>query len=361
MITVTRTFMPSLEDYITHLQRIWKSGQLTNNGELVIELAEKLEAFLGVRNLELVSNGTLALQLAIKALDIRGEVITTPYSYVATATSIIWEGCDPVFVDIENQSFCINADLIEEAITEKTTAILATHVYGYPCDVEKIEAIARRNNLKVIYDAAHCFGVRFNGKSLAAYGDISTLSLHATKVFHTAEGGGVVCRDNRIAERISLLKKFGHVGEDQYLNIGINAKLSELHAAMGLCILPKIPEIIAHRRACTERYDQLLDGLKLQRPAPVAELEYNYAYYPVIFPSHESMMRVRAALMDNRIMPRRYFFPSLNRLPYLPAERQTACPVSEDIAGRVLSLPMSHALTETDIQRISAIIRKEMP
>lgn len=356
MIHVTKTKLPSLEDYILYLEGVWRTGQLTNNGPLCCELTNNLRSYLDLRHLDLVSNGTLALQLAIKALDLRGEILTTPYSYVATTNAILWEGCTPVFVDIDPETFCISPDLIEAAITDRTTAILATHVYGYPCDVERIQQIADRHGLKVIYDAAHAFGVRLHGQSLLNYGDCSTLSFHATKLFHTAEGGAVVCKDETTAKQLFLMSKFGHIGEDEYLDIGINAKMSELHAAMGLAVLPSVQEIIAARRDCSLWYDELLDGLKLKRPKTIDGLEYNYAYYPVIFPTHEQMMMVRAALHTQDIIPRRYFHPSLNTLPFLSESLRRPCPVSESIAQRVLALPLYPTLPRQDVERIAACI-----
>jgi dTDP-4-amino-4,6-dideoxygalactose transaminase len=357
MIPVTKTTLPTLNEYTHYLERIWSSGQLTNNGSLCCELTEHLKTYLELENIELVSNGTLALQLAIKALAIKGEVITTPYSYVATTSSILWESCEPVFVDIDKHSFCINPDLIEAAITEKTSAILATHVYGYPCDVIKIQQIADKHQLKVIYDAAHAFGVKIAGKSILQYGDCSTLSFHATKLFHTAEGGAVVCKNTEVNERISLMKKFGHIGEDNYMDVGINAKISELHAAMGLCILPKVNDIIAYRKNCFSWYDSQLKDCFLQRPVSPIDFEYNYAYYPVIFPTHKIMMRVRQALLDNDIGPRRYFYPSLNTLPFLKPELKIACPVSEDVTTRVLCLPLYVGLNRIDVELICNLIR----
>ncbi len=315
------------------MESVWQSGQLTNNGPLCSSLAERLAVYFGLPYLELVGNGTLALQLAIKALGLTGEIITTPYSYVASTNAILWEGCEPVFVDIEAKSFCINPNRIEAAITEKTSAILAAHVYGYPCEVGRIQAIAERHGLKVIYDAAHAFGVKLDGRSLLEHGDCSTLSFHATKLFHTAEGGAVVCKAAETAEKVFLMAKFGHVGEDNYLDIGINAKLSELHAAMGLAMLPLVEAIMATRRQCSAWYDEYLDGSALQRPVAVRGLEYNYAYYPVIFPGHEVMMRTRQALADHGIGPRRYFHPSLNTLPFLKVELRRACPISESVAS----------------------------
>lgn len=356
MIPVTKTYIPSLKEYSSYLKQIWQAGQLTNNGSLSRQLANDIASFLGIANLELVSNGTLAIQLAIKALNLEGEIITTPYSYVATTNSLLWEGCEPVFVDIEPQNFCINPDLIEAAITEKTTAILATHVYGYPCDVVKIQQIADKHKLKVVYDAAHAFGVRLFGESLLLHGDCSTLSFHATKLFHTAEGGAVVCKDAEVAKRVFLMKKFGHIGEEDYFDIGINAKMSELHAAMGLCVLPKVHDIIASRKECSGWYDEQLKGCLLQRPVPPVGLEYNYAYYPVIFFSHEVMMRVRHALLDNGIGPRRYFYPSLNTLPYLKPELKRACPMSESISSRVLCLPLYVGLSKAEVENICSLV-----
>jgi dTDP-4-amino-4,6-dideoxygalactose transaminase len=356
MISVTKTYFPTMDEYIRQLEKIWQVGWLTNNGPLSRQLAESLKDYLGVPSLELVANGTLALQLSIKALGLQGEVITTPYSYVATTTGILWEGCEPIFVDIEEKTFCINPELIEAAITEKTSAILATHVYGYPCDVVKIQRIADRYNLKIIYDAAHAFGVKLSGESILVYGDCSALSFHATKPFHTAEGGGVVYKDTNLERRISLMKKFGHIGEDDYFDIGINAKMSELHAAMGLCILPKVNDIIAYQKECSSWYDEQLDGATLHRPISPARLEYTYAYYPVIFSSHDVMMRVRQALMDNGIGPRRYFHPSLNTLPYLRVEGNKACPISENVSARVLCLPLYVGLQRQEVEFICNLV-----
>ncbi|WP_405123120.1 DegT/DnrJ/EryC1/StrS family aminotransferase [Pseudomonas sp. M20] len=357
MIPVTRTFLPDLDVYTGYLQGIWESAQLTNNGPLVRQLRDELSNTLGAANLQLVTNGTLALQLAIKALALQGEIITTPYSYVATTSAILWEGCTPVFVDVDAESFCIDPDLIESAITEDTTAILATHVYGYPCDVVRIQQIADRHNLKVIYDAAHAYGVRLNNDSLLNHGDCSTLSFHATKLFHTGEGGAVVFRDTDVAHRAFLMSKFGHLGEDDYIGLGINTKMSELHAAMGLSMLGHVDAIIEARRQCSAWYDERLAGVRHQRPKVVDGLEYNYAYYPVVFDTHEEAMAVRDALQKQEIFPRRYFHPSLNTLPFLQESMQRPCPVSESLAQRVLSLPLYTTLTEQEIDTICACIK----
>jgi dTDP-4-amino-4,6-dideoxygalactose transaminase len=360
MIPVTKAYLPPLDEYTRQLSRAWQTGWVTNNGILVKELAEKLRLYLDVPNIQLVANGTLALQIAIKALNLKGEIITTPFSYVATTNAILWEGCTPVFVDIDPRTLCINPDLIEAAITEKTSAILATHVYGYPCDVVRIQQIADRHSLKVIYDAAHAFGVKLRGESILRHGDCSTLSFHATKVFHTAEGGALTCKDAEVAKRVFLMTKFGHIGEEDYIDIGINAKMSELHAAMGLCLLPTAMEGIASRKQCSAWYDEDLRDCPVQRPVPAVGLEQNHGYYPVILSSFELMIQVRKILLDNGISPRRYFHPSLNTLPFLRPEMKRACPVSEDLSSRVLCLPLYHRLGRDDVRTICHIIRKAL-
>ena len=248
MINVTKSFLPDKEEYIGYINQIWDSVHLTNNGPLLQRLEKELKTYLDVDNLFYCGNGTIVLQIALKAFDITGEVITTPFSYCATSNVIIWENCIPVFVDIDRDTFNIDPDKIEAAITPDTKAILATHVYGNPCDVEKIEAIAKKHNLVVIYDAAHGFGVKYKGKSLLAYGDLSTCSLHATKVFHSVEGGLIVTPRQELNHKLHLLRAFGHKGDENYYYAGINGKNSEFHAAMGLCNLPRLPEIIDYRR-----------------------------------------------------------------------------------------------------------------
>lgn len=317
MIPVTKSFLPPIEDYIRYLQKIWDSNQLTNHGPLVNELEQKLKDYLGVKHLFFISNGTIALQIAIKALNLHGEIITTPFSYVATTSSIVWEGCEPVFVDIDPNTLCIDPDLIEEAITPRTTAILATHVYGIPCAVEKIRSIAEKHGIKVLYDAAHTFGGEYSGKSIVSYGDASVLSFHATKLFHTVEGGAIVTNNDEMAHRISYMRNFGHNGQEAFWGLGINGKNSEFHAAMGLCNLLHVPEIIAARKEVSSWYDELLSGSGLVRPALPEGTDYNYAYYPVLFPSEEELIQARDRLNENQIYPRRYFYPALNNLPYV--------------------------------------------
>ncbi len=344
-VMVTRATLPPLEEYVGYLKQIWATHHLTNHGPLVGELERQLRDCLACPDLWFVNNCTTALQVTLKALEIQGEVITTPFSYVATTGVILWEHCTPVFVDIRPGDLTIDPDQIEAAITPRTRAILATHVYGFPCDVAAIAAIARRHNLKVIYDAAHTFGCRLGGRSLASYGDVSCLSFHATKLFHTVEGGAVVINgDAALAERIRLMRAFGHQGDDHHC-IGINGKNSEFHAAMGLCNLPRFAANLALHRTQHENYSRLLAGSPLRIPHPQAQhLEYNYAYFPVMFSDETALQRSLAALAKLSIHPRRYFYPSLNRLPYVD---RRDCPVSEQAAEAVLCLPMSGPATPT--------------
>ena len=352
MVNVTKSFLPDFSEYEKYLRRIWSSGHLTNNGPLALELEEKLKELLGVKHLLFTSNGTIVLQMALKVYGITKEVITTPFSYVATTNAILWEGCQPVFADINNVNFCIDSKKIEEKITENTQAILVTHVYGYPCDIDEIEKIADKYSLKVIYDAAHAFGCTYKGKSLLSFGDISTCSFHATKLFHTVEGGCIISNDGAIAEKLRLFRQFGHVG-DEYFSMGINAKNSEFHAAMGLCILPHLNQLIESRMKVSAIYDDRLKGIKLRRPTSTEQLTYNYAYYPVIFKSEQVLLQVRAAMMHQGINPRRYFYPSLNQLKFVTYREMS---LSEDISKRVLSLPLYPDLAGDDVDRICEII-----
>lgn len=348
-VFVTRSYLPPRGEYETYLERIWANRQLTNQGPLVQLLERRLRRFLGVEYLQFLANGTLALQLALDVLEIHdGEVITTPFSYVATASSILWQRCTPVFADIDPETLCIDPAGVESAITKHTRAVLGVHVFGYPCDVDAIEAVAARSGLKVIYDAAHAFGVRYRGKSLLAYGDVSACSFHATKVFHTVEGGCCVVHDRAVDARLELAKRFGHEG-DEHLQLGINAKNSEFHAAMGLCNLEHFDEIVSGRRKCSECYDRLLAG-RLRRPVLRPDCEYNYGYYPVIFESEKQLSEALERLAKEQVFPRRYFWPSLNCLPYL--ERKACCPVSEDIASRILCLPLFPELADDTIELI---------
>ena len=355
MILVTKPFLPKEEEYIKKVNTIWRNNWLTNNGPLTKELEYEITDFLKIPSMHFVSNGTVALQLSIKALDLKGEVITSPFSFVATTTSIIWEKCTPVYVDIQPDTLCIDPDKIEEAITDNTTAILATHVYGIPCNVEKIDKIAKKHNLKVIYDAAHAFGVKFKGTSLLNYGDISTLSFHATKLFHTIEGGGIVHNLGEVLDKkIMLLRNFGFEG-DKYYFAGMNAKNSEFHAAMGLCNLSCVADIINKREKLVCVYDEILGNI-VQRPSIPKGTDYNYSYYPIIFKTTKQLLNVQQVLLENKIQTRRYFYPSLNNLPYLKTSQY--CPISEDIASRILCLPLYFDLEIEMVEKIACKVRE---
>lgn len=357
MINVTQTFLPPLEEYVAQLQRVWDSKWLTNRGNLVKELEEKLKNYLGVNHLLAVNNGTIALQIAIKALDLKGEIITTPFSYVATVSSIVWENCTPIFVDIDLNFLTIDETKIEAAITEKTSGILATHVYGNPCQVEVIQAIAEKYKLKVIYDAAHCFGVKYKGQSILNWGDISTLSFHATKIFHTGEGGAIICNDNELAQRIFYLHNFGHKTAEDFAGLGVNGKISELSGAMGLSVFPYIDEIVSKRKIAYELYHKLLNNTELKSPVFREETEWNYSYCPILFPSENSLLKVMNELNKADIYPRRYFYPSLENLPYVTHQKLD---VSADISCRILCLPLSTNLTEEDVVKICRIIEDSL-
>lgn len=352
-IYVTRTFLPPQEEYLHWLNKAWESHCLTNNGPIHRELEETLTARFEVPYLRLMANGTLALQLAIRALGVKGKVITTPYSYVATTSAIMWEGCEPVFVDIKSDTLCIDPELIEAAITPDTTAILATHVYGIPCDVEAIDLIAKKHGLKVIYDAAHAFDVKYKGRSILQWGDASTLSFHATKLFHTVEGGAVVVKDEEADRQLRLLRSFGHIG-DEHFSLGMNAKMSEVHAAMGMAVLPYMEPIVAARRRTTARYDQALSDIPIKRPLVLDREGYNFSYYPILLNNPEVREAVLKNMADLGVMCRRYFYPSLNTLPYV---KPCGTPVSEKYAATALCIPFHDQLTGVQIERVVAALK----
>ncbi|HEV8538667.1 MAG TPA: DegT/DnrJ/EryC1/StrS family aminotransferase [Bacteroidota bacterium] len=362
MINVTKTYLPPLREYNRFLKKIWLSRRVTNSGPLSLELERKLEKYLGVKHLFFVSNGTVALQFAMKALGLNKEIITTPFSFVASTSSIVWENCRPRFVDIDADTLCIDARRIEPAITSETQAILAVHVFGHPCDVTTIDSIAKERQLNVIYDAAHSFGVTFDNSSVLNHGDVSTLSFHATKLFHTGEGGAVVTNNDELAARIPLLRNFGYdhsSTSDAELPevLGINGKNSELHAAMGLSILPRVKSFIRRRKAISEIYSRILGGGPLRIPVIHPRAGYNYAYYPVIFPTEEVMLKVVKQLERHGIYPRRYFYPSLNTLKYV---KSGAFPVSEDISRRILCLPLYSELRRSDARKIGVLIMENV-
>ena len=354
MIPVVKPFLPQKNEFDELLSQVWERCWLTNNGPLVNALELNIKDHLGVDHLLFVTNGTIALQIAIKVLDLKGEIITTPFSYVATTSSIVWEGCTPIFVDLDANSWNIDAKKIEEAVTPQTSAILATHVYGNPCDIETIENVAAKYNLKVIYDAAHCFGTKYKGQSVLNYGDISTISFHATKLFHTVEGGAVITKDPSILKSMSYLRNFGHDGPLKFSGVGINGKNSEFHAAMGLANLKYIDNILARRKTVHQWYDTWLDNTNIKKPLLAENAQYNYSYYPVLFESEEQCEAVFEALEKEKIYAKRYFYPLLSDLEYV--ENSNDLPVATDIVKRVLCLPLYFELSRQEVDMICRVI-----
>lgn len=351
-IQVTKPFLPPIEEYHTLIESLWDSHMLSNNGLLVQQLEQSLKKYLGADHFLFCTNGTIALQLAIKALRLSKEIITTPFSYVATTNSILWENCTPVFVDINADNFCIDADKIEEKITENTEAILATHVFGHPCNIDKIDAIAKKYNLKVIYDAAHSFGSLYKNKSLLTFGDITASSFHATKVFHTIEGGCVITNNSSIANELIQKRDHGFLRKESK-SVGTNARQSELHAAMGICNLKYIDQQLQKRKQDSALYHAALKDTDLSFPKITQDEIYNYAYFPVVFPNEQALLKAIERLKERDIFCRRYFFPSLNKLSYLA---NTECIVADDISKRILCLPMAYDLSEENIKLICSLL-----
>jgi len=364
-IYVTQPFMPPLEDLQPFLQEIWKNKWLTNNGRFHQEFEEKLCEYLGVKHISLFCNGTLALLTAFQTLKISGEVITTPFSFVATTHSLWWNGLKPVFVDIEPEYFNLDPDKIEAAITSDTSAILPVHVYGNPCKMEKIQRIADHYGLKVIYDACHAFGVKLNGTSVLNAGDLSVLSFHATKVFNTFEGGAIVSHDKKTKERIDFLKNFGFVDEVTVVAPGINAKVNEFQAAFGILGLRHMKEIIDKRKAIAEFYSSRLKDIKgiriLNYPSGA---DPNYSYYPILIEEKEfgkSRDDVYNLFREQNIFVRRYFYPLISRFPIYKGLISSApqnLPVAETVSEQVLCLPIYPDLSFSDVGRIVKFLEK---
>lgn len=361
MIPVTKPYLPSRANLDRYIDGIYERQWLTNNGQLVQELTRRLEEYLGVENLLLVANGTLALQIAYRALNVsdsraeeQPQAITTPFSFIATASSMKWDGVQPVFADIDKDTWCLAPAKIEDAITRNTRAIVPVHVFGNACDVEVIEDIAQRHKLKVIYDASHAFGVKYRGESLLRYGDAATLSFHATKLFHTGEGGAIVFKRKADLEQAKKMINFGIAGPEAITNLGINAKMSELQAAMGLCVLDEIEEIRQERKRVTEIYDNYLAGSVGQQKL-VDGIAYNYAYYPVTLHSDDQVKRLMSSLRDSGILARRYFYPSLNTVSILGSNPQL-CQESRRLADRIICLPIYSGLRPEDVAQISEIV-----
>lgn len=355
MINVTKTFFPPLEEYHAQLQRVWDNQWLTNRGALVQELETKLADYLTLQESKMIimNNGTIPIQIALKLLAKGGEVITTPFSYVATTSAIVWENCTPVFVDIHPEYLTIDETKIEAAITDKTTCILATHVFGNPCNIEAIEAIAQKYKLKVIYDAAHCFGVTYQGKSIFEYGDISTCSFHATKLFHTGEGGALFTKDPELFHQCFYSHNFGHDGPLAFHGLGINGKISELQAAMGLSVLPYMSAILQARAEVVDLYDSLLDFDKVQKMKLREHSQWNYSYYPILFKEEVTLLKIQKELNEAQIFPRRYFYPSLNTVPFVSQQKMD---ISENLSSNIICLPLYIGIEKNIIKKIVKFI-----
>ena len=355
MINVTKSYLPNIEKYKNYIDEIYKTAWLTNQGPLVQKLEKRLAQYLGVKNIVLVSNGTIALEIAYRALDLKGEVITTPFSFVATTSSLVTNRLTPIFVDIDEKTFNLSPKNIEEKITSKTSAILPVHVFGNACEVEEIAKIAKKSNLKVIYDAAHAFDVKYKDNSLLNYGDISTLSFHATKLFHTIEGGALIINDDELVQKVRYLINFGIKNPQEIPHLGTNAKMNEFEAAMGLCILDDIEDIKTNRKKVVENYKIGLESLVTFQEQNNQATE-NYSYFPILFKNEEDLSKVQKSLNKENIFPRRYFYPSLDTLEYIEPKQE--CIISRDISKRILCLPIYAELEKGNQDKIIDIIRK---
>jgi dTDP-4-amino-4,6-dideoxygalactose transaminase len=354
-IYVTQPSLPPLEEFVELLKDTWETGILTHNGPLVRKLEHDLCEALSVKCLSVVTNGTIALQMAIKALELKGEIITTPFSWVATISAIKWEGCTPVFCDIDEGSFNIDPQKIESLITDKTVAIMPVHVFGNPCDVYAIETIAQKHGLKVIYDAAHAIGSTVNGASLLEYGDISATSFHGTKLFNTAEGGGCITKDIDLSKKLERIRFFGHDDNKAIVEDGFNGKMTEIHAALGLDNLKYYPAVLEDRKLKYKKYQQELSELNEISFQKISLGKINYSYFPIVFQSEDKLLKVESLLNESNIYPRRYFYPSLNNL--LDIVDYQKCPVSESLSNRILCLPLYKNLSEIDLVRIIQLIK----
>jgi len=345
MINVTKTYLPDKEKYQKYVDEIYENGWVTNNGPMVQKLEKRLAEYLGVKNVVLVANGTAALEIAYRTLDLKGFAITTPFSFVATTSSLVTNGLLPIFADIDPETLNIDAKNIETQITPHTSAIVPVHVFGNACDVEAIDVIAKKHDLKVVYDAAHAFGVQYKGQSILNYGDISTLSFHATKLFHTIEGGALIINDDELVQKARYLINFGIENAESIPELGTNAKMNEFEAAMGLCMLDEMEVVLQKRKEVYERYEKALkDDVTLLKYSEHATR--NYSYFPVILKDEAALKKVQKALNEKDIFPRRYFYPSLDTLGYI--EPKQYMPISREISSKILCLPIYPGLSEVD-------------
>ena len=356
MINVTKSYMGNIDKFKAYVDSIYASRWLTNHGPLCCELEERLKDYLGVRNVVLVNNGTLALQVAYRALGVTGSAITTPFSFIATSSTLQWENIRPVFTDICPNTWNLDPSKIEAGLQSDTQAIVATHVFGNPCAVEQIERVAKRNQLKTIYDGAHAFATQHGGQSVLNWGDATTLSFHATKLFHTIEGGAVITNDDDLADRIRLMGNFGIADYETIEGLGTNAKLNEFSAAMGLCVLDDIDSILEQRAEIGHFYEHCL-GNYFQLQQADAGSQVNYSYFPVALQNHRQMLDVRSALQAQGINPRRYFYPSLDTVEYLQPQKPQAH--SRGLAQRILCLPIYPGLEREVQERIVDTLLRE--
>ncbi len=355
-IFVTQPSLAPLNEFTDILKGVWDRGILTHNGPLVQQLETELQNILVAPHFTVVNNGTIALQIAIKALELEGEIITSPFTWIATVSAIKWEGCTPVFCDIDSKTLNIDPAKIEALITEKTVAIMPVHVFGTACNVIEIERIAKKYNLKVIYDAAHAIGSTFEGKSLLSYGDVSATSLHATKLLNTAEGGGCITKDLELDKKIKRIRFFGHSDDKtDIIEDGFNGKLTEVHAALGLANLKYYDEVLEDRKIKYLFYKEKLQELPNISFQDISQGEINYSYFPIIFDTEAHLLKVETILKENNIFPRRYFYPSVNT--YTKVVSYQSCPISEDISTRILCLPLYFKLEMAEIEKIITLIK----
>ena len=354
MINVTKTYLPDKEKYQKYVDEIYANGWITNHGPLVEKLEKRLAEYLGIKHIVLVANGTAALEIAYRALGLKGSAVTTPFSFVATTSSLATNGLKPLFADIDTQTLNLDPDQIEKCITPNTSAIVPVHLFGNACDVESIDKIAKKHSLKVVYDAAHAFAVKYKGESILNYGDISTLSFHATKLFHTIEGGALIINDDSLVEKARYLINFGIENAESIPELGINAKMNEFEAAMGLCMLDEMEELLLKGKAVYERYEKELAGwVQLQDQNPHST--QNYSYFPIILKDEAQMLQIQNALNEQQIFPRRYFYPSLDTLSYI--EPKQYAPISRDISKRILALPIYPELEVNEQMNIINLIK----
>jgi dTDP-4-amino-4,6-dideoxygalactose transaminase len=357
MINVTKTYLPNKKLYKDYIDKIYANGWVTNNGPMVKLLEKKLAEYLGVKNIVLVSNGTVALEIAYRTLGIEGDVITTPFSFVATTSSLVTNGLNPIFADIDAQTLNIDPNIIENMITKSTSAIVPVHVFSNACEIERIDAIAKQNNLKVIYDAAHSFNVKYKGASILNYGDISAISFHATKVFHSIEGGALIINNDELVEKARYLINFGIKNTEEIPELGTNAKMNEFEAAMGLCVLNDIQELNKKRKKIYYLYLQELEKYVTLQKMNSHSVQ-NHSYFPIILKNTKQLKRVEDSLKKENIYARRYFYPSLDTLKYINPKQY--CKISRDISSKILCLPMYPELETINVKKICKIIKNNL-